>query len=116
MAAPALRQEAARTLLDTHPLPSGEAGWAREARARAEALVAGQGLPGRRDEYWRFTNPEPLTAAAARTSVRASAPRSPSHLSRTLPPSETPTAYRGRPGWAARTRRSTQSISALSPE
>lgn len=65
MAAPALRQEAARTLLDTHPLPSGEAGWAREARARAEACVAAEGLPGRRDEYWRFTNPEPLTAAAA---------------------------------------------------
>ena len=35
-----------------------------EARAAALARVQGMGLPGRRDEYWRYTDPATLNAAA----------------------------------------------------
>jgi Fe-S cluster assembly protein SufD len=34
------------------------------ARASAAARLADMGLPGRRDEYWRWTNPAPLLAEA----------------------------------------------------
>jgi Fe-S cluster assembly protein SufD len=44
-------------------LPAG--GWAAEARADALARLGGQGLPGRRDEYWRYTDPAALSAALA---------------------------------------------------
>jgi Fe-S cluster assembly protein SufD len=49
-------------------LPEG-AGWAAEARAAALARVSAMGLPHRRDEYWRYTDPagfvspEPAPAA-----------------------------------------------------
>ncbi len=36
--------------------------WIRKARADAEARLRAMGLPGRRDEYWRFTRPDLLTA------------------------------------------------------
>lgn len=65
MAASAPRLDAARDYLDAWPVSAGEAAWAREARGRAAALVTGKGLPGRRDEYWRYTNPEPLTVPLA---------------------------------------------------
>lgn len=44
-------------------------GWLGAARAQAQARLAGMGLPLRRDEYWRFTDPaalvrpDPLPAA-----------------------------------------------------
>jgi Fe-S cluster assembly protein SufD len=41
------------------------AGWANEARADAEARVRRMGLPTRRDEYWKFTNPATLTQPSA---------------------------------------------------
>jgi Fe-S cluster assembly protein SufD len=37
-------------------------GWAHAARADALARVQSMGLPGRRDEYWRFTDPTSLNA------------------------------------------------------
>lgn len=46
-------------------LPAGPAGWLTEAREAARARAQMFGLPGRRDEYWRFTNPGPLVAAGA---------------------------------------------------
>lgn len=46
------------------PRPSGGPAWLRAAREAAEARLAGMGLPGRRDEYWRFTDPARLNAAA----------------------------------------------------
>ena len=46
------------------PEPAGEAGWARAARARAARRLAERGAPVRRDEYWKFTDPSGLTAAA----------------------------------------------------
>ncbi|QBY00411.1 Fe-S cluster assembly protein SufD [Rhodophyticola sp. CCM32] len=39
--------------------------WANEARAAAEARLRLAGLPTRRDEYWKFTDPATLTAADA---------------------------------------------------
>ncbi|MBK1634568.1 SufB/SufD family protein [Rhodovulum adriaticum] len=38
-------------------------GWSALPRAAALARVETMGLPGRRDEYWRFTNPADLVAA-----------------------------------------------------
>ncbi len=42
-------------------LPTGGA-WATEARKAARARLGAQGLPGRRDEYWKFTRPDSLNA------------------------------------------------------
>ena len=36
--------------------------WVRKAREEAEARLRAMGLPGRRDEYWRFTRPDLLAA------------------------------------------------------
>ena len=36
--------------------------WIRKAREDAEARLRAMGLPGRRDEYWRFTRPDLLAA------------------------------------------------------
>jgi len=38
--------------------------WAQVARSAASARCADMGMPGRRDEYWRFTNPATLTSLA----------------------------------------------------
>ena len=53
------------TRLAELPPPSAEAVWATEARAAAVARVRAMGLPTRRDEYWKFTDPATLTQAAA---------------------------------------------------
>ncbi|GGA11839.1 SufB/SufD family protein [Neptunicoccus cionae] len=39
--------------------------WASEARQTAAALLAETGLPHRRDEYWKYTDPTTLTAPEA---------------------------------------------------
>ena len=44
-------------------LPEG-GGWLGAARKQALARLEAVGLPGRRDEYWRYTNPAPLVQAA----------------------------------------------------
>lgn len=56
------KRKAAEALLSALPLPQGEAGWAREVRARARARLLETGAPVRRDEYWKYTDPAPLTA------------------------------------------------------
>ncbi len=58
------KQEAARTRLDGIALPRG-AGWITAAREAALARLIEMGLPGRRDEYWKFTRPDTLTQAEA---------------------------------------------------
>ncbi|MEM9762905.1 MAG: SufD family Fe-S cluster assembly protein [Pseudomonadota bacterium] len=58
-------RKAAEGLLHALPLPEGEAGWAREARAAARSRLLEAGAPARRDEYWRFTDPTTLTAPLA---------------------------------------------------
>jgi Fe-S cluster assembly protein SufD len=40
-------------------------GWTAAPRAAAAARLRSMGLPGRRDEYWRFTNPTDLNAPDA---------------------------------------------------
>ncbi|TYO88486.1 Fe-S cluster assembly protein SufD [Oceanicella actignis] len=56
--------EAAEALLAARPAPEGEARWAREARAAAEARLREMGAPARRDEYWKYTDPAPLLQPA----------------------------------------------------
>ncbi|MGB0901071.1 SufB/SufD family protein [Halocynthiibacter sp.] len=40
-------------------------GWSAKAREDALARLAAVGLPGRRDEYWKYTRPDALTQAEA---------------------------------------------------
>ncbi len=44
-------------------MPEG-GGWLAAARKRALSRLEAVGLPGRRDEYWRYTNPGPLVQGA----------------------------------------------------
>ena len=46
-------------------LPMPEGGFTAAARADALARVRQMGLPGRRDEYWKFTRPDTLVQAGA---------------------------------------------------
>lgn len=58
MGLPEAMADALETRLAGAPAPAGH--WAREARGNALTRMRAMGLPGRRDEYWRFTNPEAL--------------------------------------------------------
>jgi len=62
MAAPAAKGGSAADRLSALALPAGGA-WATEARRAALQRLVGMGLPTRRDEYWRWTDPSSLTAA-----------------------------------------------------
>ena len=42
-----------------------QSGWSAAARADALARLSAMGLPDKRDEYWRYTDPAALTAAKA---------------------------------------------------
>jgi Fe-S cluster assembly protein SufD len=64
MALPKARLDATEARLATLDVPKGAA-WATEARMAALDRVRRMGLPGRRDEYWRFTRPDSLTAPEA---------------------------------------------------
>lgn len=57
----AARAQATAARLALVALPEGGAGWLRRAREAALARVAALGIPERRDEYWRFTDPAALT-------------------------------------------------------
>lgn len=48
----------------TATLSAGGTGWLGTARRDAVARLAAMGLPGKRDEYWRYTDPASLTQAA----------------------------------------------------
>ena len=54
--------DALQTRLDAMRLPAG--GFTSAARADALMRLREMGLPGPRDEYWRFTNPRDFNAAA----------------------------------------------------
>ena len=60
MGLPELKQTATEARLDALQMPQG--GWSMAARAAAVARVRAMGLPSRRDEYWKFTRPDTLTA------------------------------------------------------
>lgn len=51
--------------IDTLDLPQD--GWSAASRADALARLRAMGLPGRRDEYWKFTRPDALVQATAAT-------------------------------------------------
>ncbi len=61
MALPKLKADATTARLAALSVPAGAA-WATAARQDALTRVAAMGLPVRRDEYWRYTNPETLVA------------------------------------------------------
>ena len=61
MALPATKQSATDQRLDNLNLPTGGA-WATEARCEALSRVRSMGLPHRRDEYWKFTDPALLVS------------------------------------------------------
>lgn len=58
------KQEATAALLDGVSVPAG-AGWITSIRDAAMARVVDNGLPHRRDEYWKYTRPDTLTAQDA---------------------------------------------------
>ncbi len=64
MALPQRKQDATDTRLAAVTLPNGSA-WLTKARNAALGRVSVMGLPARRDEYWRFTDPTTLVDAAA---------------------------------------------------
>lgn len=57
-----LKRKTAEAQLSALPMPEGEAGWARDVRAKARARLLEAGAPARRDEYWKYTDPSALTA------------------------------------------------------
>jgi Fe-S cluster assembly protein SufD len=61
----AARAEATAERLAQVVLPSGGAAWLARAREAALARVAAAGIPDRREEYWRYTDPAALTAPEA---------------------------------------------------
>ncbi len=56
------KSDAAEVLLAAYPAPLEQGQWADTARKAALARFRAEGAPGRRDEYWKFTNPSLLTA------------------------------------------------------
>ena len=61
MAQPATQADVTEARLAGLTLPDG--GWSQGARSEALARVQAMGLPQRRDEYWKFTQPDALTVA-----------------------------------------------------
>ncbi|MEL6476520.1 MAG: SufD family Fe-S cluster assembly protein [Pseudomonadota bacterium] len=61
-----IKRTGAEKLLAALPMPghegAAEAGWAREARAKARARFLEAGAPVKRDEYWKYTDPTALTS------------------------------------------------------
>jgi len=69
MALPKAKEDALAARLATLDLPAGK-GWLATARADALARLRAMGLPARRDEYWRYTDPASLNAPEAPAAVR----------------------------------------------
>ncbi len=64
MANPAAKQDPLEARLAALSMPDC-AGWAADARNGALGRLRAIGLPSKRDEYWKFTNPATLTQADA---------------------------------------------------
>ncbi|SDE52695.1 Fe-S cluster assembly protein SufD [Salipiger thiooxidans] len=67
MALPQPKQTATDARLAALDLPEG--GWSAPARQSALARLQAMGLPGARDEYWKYTRPDTLVAAEAPTAA-----------------------------------------------
>ncbi|MFN3993649.1 MAG: Fe-S cluster assembly protein SufD [Tabrizicola flagellatus] len=61
MALPKAKEDALAARLAALPAVEGK-GWLATARAEALARLTAMGLPGRRDEYWRYTDPTSLNS------------------------------------------------------
>ncbi|HUF87826.1 MAG TPA: SufD family Fe-S cluster assembly protein [Thermohalobaculum sp.] len=68
------KRTGAEAMLSALPLPGGEAGWARAARAAARGRFLEAGAPVRRDEYWKYTDPTKLTAPVEAAPASEAAP------------------------------------------
>ncbi|MBN8631012.1 MAG: Fe-S cluster assembly protein SufD [Rhodobacterales bacterium] len=64
MALPQAREDALQARLAALPALSGK-GWLATARSDALTRLQAMGLPARRDEYWRYTDPASLNVAEA---------------------------------------------------
>lgn len=71
MALPYVKQSATEARLTSLSLPT--AGCTRNAREAAIARVREMGLPGRRDEYWKYTRPDSLVSPEAPSAALFSA-------------------------------------------
>ena len=69
MALPKAKEDALAARLAALPVPSGK-GWLSSARSEALARLTAMGLPARRDEYWRYTDPASLNAPEAPVAQR----------------------------------------------
>ena len=67
MALPQPKQTATDARLAALDLPEG--GWSAPARQSALARLQAMGLPGARDEYWKYPRPDTLVAAEAPTAA-----------------------------------------------
>ncbi len=63
MAAPQIDPTPTEARLAALTLPQG--GWSEAARKDAQVRVQAMGLPGRRDEYWKYTRPDTLVQPEA---------------------------------------------------
>ncbi|MES2814018.1 MAG: Fe-S cluster assembly protein SufD [Pseudomonadota bacterium] len=64
MALPKAKEDALAARLQALPVAAGK-GWLAAVRAEALARLTVMGLPARRDEYWRYTDPASLNAPEA---------------------------------------------------
>lgn len=69
MALPKAKEDALAARLASLELPAGK-GWLGTARGEALARLRAMGLPARRDEYWRYTDPASLNAPEVPPAVR----------------------------------------------
>ena len=69
MALPKAKEDALAARLAGLPAVAGK-GWLATARAEALARLTAMGLPARRDEYWRYTDPASLNAPEAPVAQR----------------------------------------------
>ncbi len=65
MAAPVKDPSLTDSILARHAAPAKASHWAEATRNDARARLLATGAPVRRDEYWRYTDPAPLTADEA---------------------------------------------------
>ncbi|MDP3196361.1 Fe-S cluster assembly protein SufD [Tabrizicola sp.] len=69
MALPKAKEDALAARLAALTLPAGK-GWLAALRSEALARLTAMGLPARRDEYWRYTDPTSLNVPEAPVAVR----------------------------------------------
>ncbi|MGL4237130.1 Fe-S cluster assembly protein SufD [Tabrizicola sp.] len=69
MPLPKAKEDALSARLERLSLPAGK-GWLATVRSEALARLQSMGLPARRDEYWRYTDPASLNAPEAPPAAR----------------------------------------------